>query len=163
MRTYLLSLVGPLRLEKSSFQVYQAMSLKTETEHYRRLMTGIDATTGEGQCMGALYWQLNDVWPGASWSSLEFGGEQEPVHDTAEAKCLQESHISGKWKMSHYYAKRAFKETIISPIYNENSGNLEVYAITDSLNDLQNISMEVKVRHWSTLTDGYDDVIGFSK
>ncbi len=56
------------------FQIYQAVSLKTETEWYLRIRSFFNETTGEGLCMGALYWQLNDVWPGASWSSLEHGG-----------------------------------------------------------------------------------------
>jgi beta-mannosidase len=50
---------------------------------------------GEGLTMGALYWQLNDIWPGASWTSLEFGG---------------------KWKMSHYYAEKFFRNVLVSPI-----------------------------------------------
>ena len=36
---------------------------------------------------GALYWQLNDVWQGQSWSSLEYGG---------------------RWKLLHYSMKEAF-------------------------------------------------------
>ena len=55
-------------------QVYQAVSLKVETETYRRRQQPADPDTGEGLTMGALYWQLNDIWPGVSWSSLEFGG-----------------------------------------------------------------------------------------
>ena len=53
-------------------QVHQAMSIKTETEVYRRGMFEVD---GSFQTMGALYWQLNDIWPGPSWSSMEFGGK----------------------------------------------------------------------------------------
>ena len=52
-------------------QVHQAMSIKTETEVYRRGMVKVD---GSPQTMGALYWQLNDIWPGPSWSSIEYGG-----------------------------------------------------------------------------------------
>lgn len=37
-------------------------------------------------CRGSLYWQLNDCWPGPSWSSIEFGG---------------------RWKLLHYAARRA--------------------------------------------------------
>jgi beta-mannosidase len=42
-------------------QINQAMAMKTETEHYRRTRP-IDPKTGIGYTMGALYWQINDIW-----------------------------------------------------------------------------------------------------
>lgn len=49
-------------------QVMQAQCVKTETEFYRRSRSEIVA--GKGHTMGALYWQLNDIWQGPSWASL---------------------------------------------------------------------------------------------
>ena len=67
-------------------QLSQAIAIKTETEFYRRNRF-IDPETKLGKTMGALYWQLNDVWAAPTWSSIEYGG---------------------KWKMLHYFARRFF-------------------------------------------------------
>lgn len=45
------------------------MAIKTETEFYRRAMSELNEK-GEGYTSGALYWQLNDIWQGASWASI---------------------------------------------------------------------------------------------
>ena len=59
----------PSELLLSQFQ--QAMAIQT----------AVDAWRGEQpRCMGALYWQLNDNWPVASWSSIEYGGKWKPLH-----------------------------------------------------------------------------------
>ncbi len=65
-------------------QLNQAYCLRTGIEHMRRNMP---------RTMGALYWQINDCWPVASWSSLDFGG---------------------RWKVLHYTARRFFAPALIS-------------------------------------------------
>jgi len=65
-------------------QLNQAFCMQTGVEHYRRLMP---------RCMGALYWQLNDCWPVASWSSIEH---------------------TGRWKALHYLARRFFAPALVS-------------------------------------------------
>lgn len=114
--------------------VYQAVSLKTETETYRRGMTDPDPVTGEGMTMGALYWQLNDIWQGASWASMEFGG---------------------KWKMSHYYAVKFFKPVIVSPVIE--GDNVNVYAVCD--HEEQNLKLGIQTFHWDSFTATYDSLV----
>lgn len=50
-------------------QINQAVSLRIQTEAYRQARSEVNYI-GEGMTMGALYWQLNDVWQAPSWSSI---------------------------------------------------------------------------------------------
>ncbi|MCL2217105.1 MAG: glycoside hydrolase family 2 protein [Defluviitaleaceae bacterium] len=65
-------------------QLLQAEAIKYGVEHWRR---------NRGRCMGAIYWQLNDCWPVASWASLDY---------------------YGRWKALHYAAKRFFAPVLLS-------------------------------------------------
>ena len=65
-------------------QMLQAEAIKYGVEHFRR---------NRGRCMGAIYWQLNDCWPVASWASIDYWG---------------------RWKALHYYAKRFFAPVMVS-------------------------------------------------
>jgi Beta-galactosidase/beta-glucuronidase len=70
-------------------QINQAHCIETAVEHYRRNMP---------RCMGALYWQLNDCWPVASWSSIEFNGRWRALHHAARrffAPFLVCAHVPG--------------------------------------------------------------------
>ena len=70
-------------------QINQARCLQVGVEHYRRTMP---------HCMGALYWQLNDCWPAASWSSIEFTGRWRALHHLARrffAPAIASAHVPG--------------------------------------------------------------------
>lgn len=59
-------------------QIQQGLAIKTAIEYWR---------STKPRCMGTLYWQINDIWPVASWSSLDYGGQ---------------------WKLMHYMARRFY-------------------------------------------------------
>lgn len=65
-------------------QLMQAEAIRYGVEHWRR---------NRGRCMGAIIWQLNDIWPVASWASIDY---------------------YGRWKALHYAAKRFFAPVMIS-------------------------------------------------
>ena len=56
-------------------QVLQAEGMRIGLEAHRR---------NQPYCMGTLYWQLNDCWPVASWSSLDYYGNWKALHYTAQ-------------------------------------------------------------------------------
>ncbi len=94
-------------------QVQQAMAITTAVEEWR---------SRRPLCMGALYWQLNDNWPVASWSSLEY---------------------DGSWKALHYAARRFFAPLHIV-MFNRNPGKVSVYGLNDTLRKIHG-SLEVRV------------------
>lgn len=56
-------------------QLLQAEAIKYGVEHFRRT---------RGICMGSIYWQLNDCWPVASWSSIDYYGRYKALHFAAK-------------------------------------------------------------------------------
>ena len=67
-------------------QLLQADAIRYGVEHFRR-------NRNDDRCMGAVYWQFNDCWPVASWSSVDY--------------CQ-------RLKALHYYARRFFAPVMIS-------------------------------------------------
>ena len=64
--------------------VLQAEGIRYGVEHWRRQRDRV---------AGTLYWQLNDCWPVASWSSLDY---------------------FGRWKALHYAARRFYAPLLLS-------------------------------------------------
>ncbi|MDE5679706.1 MAG: glycoside hydrolase family 2 protein, partial [Lachnospiraceae bacterium] len=52
-------------------QLLQAEAIRYGTEHFRRF---------RGRCMGTVVWQLNDIWPVASWSGIDYFGRWKALH-----------------------------------------------------------------------------------
>ncbi len=55
-------------------QLMQAEAIQYAVTHFRRT---------RGYCMGSLYWQANDCWPVASWSSIDYYGRYKALHYAA--------------------------------------------------------------------------------
>ena len=86
-------------------QLVQARGMRLGIEAHRR---------AKPYNMGTLYWQLNDCWPGISWSSID--------------------HF-GNWKALHYEAKEAFENILIS--FKREGDQVDVYLVNDLLKNLE--------------------------
>ncbi len=84
-------------------QILQGMAIKYAVEHWRRSMP---------RGMGTLYWQLNDTWPVASWSSIDY---------------------HHRWKALQYMARRFFAPLLLSGLEDAEAGTVEVHLTNDSV------------------------------
>ena len=86
-------------------QLLQGDAIRTAMEAHRRDMP---------YCMGSLFWQHNDCWPVASWSSRDY---------------------YGRWKAQHYFTKKAYENILVSPIAKD--GKLDIYIVSDLLKQVK--------------------------
>lgn len=114
-------------------QISQAMAIKMETEVYRIERGGLMGT------MGALYWQLNDVWVAPSWSSIEF---------------------DGKFKILQYWAKE-FLSPMHVTCHLDKTGKVSVVVIRDTLGSPANLKIVIKVFKWLSFSVVQEDIKNF--
>lgn len=108
-------------------QLIQAEGMRVGVEHWRR---------NRGRCMGAIYWQLNDIWPGASWSSLDY---------------------FGRWKATHHAAKRFFAPVLASAC--ETGTNVSLHVTNDTLERFDGVlSWRLLDRRSGTIRSGETQV-----
>ncbi|GAB3020383.1 beta-mannosidase [Natronobiforma cellulositropha] len=82
-------------------QLQHGLAMQIAIEHWRRL---------KPYCAGTLYWQLNDLWPCASWSSIEYGG---------------------RWKALQYMTRRFYAPVLVSTVVDEETDEVAVWLTSD--------------------------------
>ncbi|EDW58688.1 beta-mannosidase [Drosophila virilis] len=106
-------------------QISHAMATKVETELYRSLRDTSHNT------MGALYWQLNDVWVAPSWSGIDF---------------------YGNWKLLHYWARDFLAPIAIVALFDKPTGLLEISLVCDEPRvDTSQLTVVGNIHLWSQL------------
>ncbi len=86
-------------------QLVQADGIRRAIEAQRRSMP---------TCMGSIYWQLNDVWQGASWSSID---------------------NFGRWKALQYAAREAYANVMVSSVLTRDS--VKIHLVNDNLEEIE--------------------------
>jgi beta-mannosidase len=97
-------------------QVLQAEGIKQAIHAHR---------SKKPYCMGTLYWQLNDCWPAASWSGIDY---------------------YGFWKALQYYVKKAYAPVILTFVPREQEVLISVCSDDPGIRDAR---MEYAIRDFS--------------
>jgi beta-mannosidase len=100
-------------------EVLQAEGIKFAMEAHRRAMP---------YCMGSLFWQINDCWPVASWSSIDY------YH---------------RWKAQQYFAKKAFDKVLVSPLLEQDKVSVSV--VNDGASE-RNMILDINVMDFNGKT-----------
>lgn len=84
-------------------QIVQGMGIKMGAEYWRQTMP---------KSMGCVYWQYNDIWPGMSWSSVDY---------------------FGRWKALHYLARKFYAPMLVSSLEHPTDGTIDIFTTNDLL------------------------------
>ena len=84
-------------------QILQGFGIKIGAEYWRQSMP---------KSMGCVFWQYNDIWPGMSWSSVDY---------------------FGRWKALHYLARKFYSPMLVSGLENAKEGTIDLFVTNDLL------------------------------
>ncbi len=103
------------------FQDFVHKSQLTQADGMRTAITSHRAKKERFHCMGTMYWQLNDTWPGPSWSGIDY---------------------YGRWKALHYALKELYADLLIVPVSDQQQMTIQI--VSDYLTSIRsNLIVEV--------------------
>jgi beta-mannosidase len=106
-------------------QILQGYGIKIGAEYWRQTMP---------KSMACVYWQYNDCWPVASWSSVDY---------------------FGRWKALHYMARRFYAPLLVSAMEDAAKGTIDVFVSSDQSERCQaEVSWNVTNPYGKSLTRG---------
>ena len=82
-------------------QILQGYGIKIGAEYWRQTMP---------KSMGCVFWQYNDIWPGMSWSSVDY---------------------FGRWKALHYMARKFYSPVLVSALENISNSSADIFVTSD--------------------------------
>ena len=82
-------------------QILQGYGIKIGAEYWRQTMP---------KSMGCVFWQYNDIWPGMSWSSVDY---------------------FGRWKALHYMARKFYSPILVSALEHPADGTADIFVTND--------------------------------
>lgn len=94
-------------------QVHQAEAMKFVIERHR---------ISRPFCMGTLYWQLNDCWPGNSWSTIDYYGRRKPAH---------------------YSVRRAYAPVLVAA--DQTADSLRVFLVNDPVTPIEGATLVARL------------------
>jgi len=115
-------------------QLLQAEAVRIGVEHWRR---------NRHRTSGALYWQLNDCWPVASWASLDY---------------------FGRWKALQYAARRFYAPILLSA-EDWTPAAMHIHDPTQALKNYQahrESGLQVTLHVTNDLTDQWSGIVRWS-
>lgn len=108
-------------------QITQALAMECGIDYWR-------AHRKNEQCMGALYWQINDTWPTASWSAVDYYGNRKALF---------------------YYSKRFFAPVTASVL--EEGTRYQIFLVNDT-GENRSVLFD-----WKILTADGEEIISGSR
>ena len=71
-------------MSPTSFEDFVNLSQETQA---KGMQMAIQAhMNNQPHCMGSLFWQLNDCWPGPSWSVIDYHGNKKLAYDVVKTE-----------------------------------------------------------------------------
>jgi beta-mannosidase len=108
--------------------IQQSRCYETAINRWRQLH-GVDNKEGK-YTMGILYWQLNDIWQGPSWSSMEYGGQWKPLQSTV---------------------KRAYAPVVVTSslsVVTNDSKQIEFFGVNDFIDHYVDLNVKIEIKPW---------------